>query len=413
MSIWKGLVGGSKNEDGAVLVVVTVMMVLLIGFVALAIDVGYAFVAKNELQNAADASALAAARELGSIYQSMSYVEQQAYVCDPNDIIPVAQSTAASNKAATQSAVVLPEDVVIGTWDYTTKTLTPTLEQPDAVQVTTRRDDEAHGGPVSTFFARIFNVRFYSVRTNATAALTGQSTAEPGELELPVGVSVSRFSGEPESWCGQVIKFSPTTDPDACAGWTTFESSPANDNKVRDILEGTLGNGDVVVGDTEFQFTNGDLSEGTFERLMSQYQNNGHDVDGIYDPVSGVEPGPATAAVPLCMNSINAIVECGTDGTTLDDQLHYPPCSGAGGCSGDLRYAHEWETTVVVYDSNDCSPGKDMPLAGFAQVVVYNVGMPSNKVVAARIRCDFVDPEGTRGGGGNFGKKGSIPGLVE
>jgi hypothetical protein len=54
-----------------------------------------------------------------------------------------------------------------------------------------------------------------------------------------------------------------------------------------------------------------------------------------------------------------------------------------------------------------------MPIAGFAQVVVYNVGMPSNKIVEARIRCDFVDPELTRGGGGNFGKKGSIPGLVK
>jgi len=77
-----------------------------------------------------------------------------------------------------------------------------------------------------------------------------------------------------------------------------------------------------------------------------------------------------------------------------------------------LRYAHEWVTGIPVYDSDDCTPGKDMPIAGFAEVVVYNVGMPSNKIVAARIRCDFVDPEPTRGGGGNYGRKGSIPGLV-
>ncbi len=42
-------------------------MLLLIGFAAFAIDVGYMMVSRNELQNIADTAALAAAGELGAI----------------------------------------------------------------------------------------------------------------------------------------------------------------------------------------------------------------------------------------------------------------------------------------------------------------------------------------------------------
>lgn len=411
-----------RRETGSTIVYVALIMAVVLGISALAIDVGYARVARNQLQNAADASALAAARKLGSIYQPMSYLEQQAYVCDPNDIIPVAQATALSNMAATQSVIVRPEDVVIGTW---VPTRNPPFEpstpcnQPDAVQVTAHRDDELGvGGPVETFFARILGRQSMPVAATAIAALTGQSTSVPGELQLPVGVSESKFPGGTNAWCGQVIEFSPTTDPDACAGWTAFEDG-ANDNNIRGILLGGLGNPlPIQAGETLFNFLNGDLSEGTFEALLVQYQSHGDDVTAIYDPNTEVEPGIASEAskVPLCMSSSNTIVDCRA-AEAVGPQLRYPPCQGASGCTGELRYAHEWETTIVVYkDPNpadpNCTPGRGESIAGFAQVVVYNVGMPSNKIVAARIRCDFVDPDATRSGGGNYGKKGSIPGLV-
>jgi len=181
-----------NNERGVTLIYVALLLVVFLGMTALAVDIGYLMVSRNELQNAADASALASTRKLGSIYQPMTYIQQQSYVCDPNVIIPVAKTTAASNMAATQFVTVPDADVVIGTWDPTTKVLSPTLNQPDAVGVTTRRDDTPGvGGRVGTFFARIFNIQSVSVTATAIAALTGQATSEPGELQLPVGVSRS------------------------------------------------------------------------------------------------------------------------------------------------------------------------------------------------------------------------------
>ena len=56
-----------KQERGAVLVLVGVLMFVLIGFAALAIDLGHLYVVRNELQNAADSGALAGAHNLYKI----------------------------------------------------------------------------------------------------------------------------------------------------------------------------------------------------------------------------------------------------------------------------------------------------------------------------------------------------------
>ncbi|WP_305041470.1 pilus assembly protein TadG-related protein, partial [Geoalkalibacter sp.] len=52
------------GEKGAVAVLVAVLLMFLIGMVALVVDVGYLYATRSELQNAADAAALAGARQL-------------------------------------------------------------------------------------------------------------------------------------------------------------------------------------------------------------------------------------------------------------------------------------------------------------------------------------------------------------
>jgi Flp pilus assembly protein TadG len=54
----------SRDESGSVAVITAVCLVFLIGFVALVVDVGHLYSVRNELQNAADAAALAGARAL-------------------------------------------------------------------------------------------------------------------------------------------------------------------------------------------------------------------------------------------------------------------------------------------------------------------------------------------------------------
>ncbi|MBL4820619.1 MAG: hypothetical protein JKY98_06475 [Gammaproteobacteria bacterium] len=53
------------SQKGAYLVIVSLLLVVLMGFGALTLDLGRLFVLRSEMQNAADSAALAAARELG------------------------------------------------------------------------------------------------------------------------------------------------------------------------------------------------------------------------------------------------------------------------------------------------------------------------------------------------------------
>ena len=344
------------NQRGAAVIIVAVSMLTLLGFAAIAVDTGYLMVAKNELQNVADASALAATRQLGVIYEPMTYSEQQNYTADPGTIIPVAKNVAQLNKAAGHIVTIQDSDVVIGRWNSETHILTPTLDQPNAVKVTARRDNSING-PVTTFFAKILGIDTADVAADAIAALTGQSTAGPGGLDIPVGISDKWF--EP-GFCNQPIKFYPTGSMEGCAGWHTFTSWPANASKLTTIMEEmtpavpTFESPEAVAGQTPFVFTGGNVAS-AFDEMSALYEAK-------KDPVTG-----------------------------------------------------RWETVVVVYESSDCSnPTGNITVRGFATAIITGVNGPGDDpahTIFAEVICDNV--EFGRGSGGNYGTMGSIPGLVE
>ncbi len=56
-----------RNEDGQTLVIVVLFMIILLGFCALVIDVGHAYLAQRRLQSSVDAAALAGADALPNI----------------------------------------------------------------------------------------------------------------------------------------------------------------------------------------------------------------------------------------------------------------------------------------------------------------------------------------------------------
>ncbi len=62
----KKLIKIAKNEDGQAIVLAALLMVVLMGFAAFAVDIGNVALAKAKLQNAADAAALAGAQDLGT-----------------------------------------------------------------------------------------------------------------------------------------------------------------------------------------------------------------------------------------------------------------------------------------------------------------------------------------------------------
>jgi Flp pilus assembly protein TadG len=344
----------TSNDRGAVAVMIAITLPVLLGFAALSIDIGQALVARNELQDVADAGALAGARRLGTIYQGLSPAQQVSYtMTDPVPVYSDVQNVASQNYGAGRSITVNVGDISIGQWNATNKTLTVTSTNPDAVRVTARLDGTTNG-PVSTFLANIMGISSVDVRATATAALTGTGTTNPGDLQTPFGISEFRFNDP--AYCNAPIRFAPTNDPASCGGWQTFTDNP-NANTLRSQIDGmiptppTFTSPATQAGATSLEFYGGNVAN-ALNNLYNLY----------------VSKRDATGA---------------------------------------------WDVLVPVYQSSDCSnPNTAMVVVGYASMKITNViAPPAGQLVQGTIQCNLV--EGGRGGGGSFGTKGSIPGLVQ
>ncbi len=67
-----------KSQRGTILVLTAVMITIMLGMLALSIDLGYAFSARNQLQNGVDAAALAGASALRSSIETDQSMSKQA-----------------------------------------------------------------------------------------------------------------------------------------------------------------------------------------------------------------------------------------------------------------------------------------------------------------------------------------------
>jgi len=147
-----------RDETGAVAVVVALSIVVLVGMAALAVDAGYLYSVRRQLQTAADAAALAGCRVMvdgGSDGDILA--EARMYAEDENAVRPA------------DAAVMLadPPDTVVD-WDERSVQVTVSKQSP-------------------LFFARIFGVSDTPVRATAKAKvayLTGLDGLLPVSLSI-------------------------------------------------------------------------------------------------------------------------------------------------------------------------------------------------------------------------------------
>ena len=73
-----------REEGGQILPIVAFALVILLGISAFAIDVGYAYYAKRQLQSATDAAALAGAQDLPNSANAVATATAYAAANSPN-----------------------------------------------------------------------------------------------------------------------------------------------------------------------------------------------------------------------------------------------------------------------------------------------------------------------------------------
>jgi Flp pilus assembly protein TadG len=362
--IWQASCRQSVMQDtrGAVAVTVAIMVLVLLSFGALALDISNAMIARNELQNVADASALAGARQLGVIYAALPQgTPYTTYLLsNPSAVVNAATGVALANQARQVAISLNAADIVIGVWNSGPRTLTPGNVGATGVRVTARRDGGANG-PVATWLAGIMGINSMNVVATATAAVTGTGILLPGEGSAPFGLDELIFNNP--AYCGTPIQFYPTNNPPlGCAGWQTFDQSPPSANTERQIVQGLTPNPptyqapQIIAGQTPLEYAGGNMAT-VFPDLINLY---------------------IAKRVP-------------------------DASSPSGFC---------WNVTIPVYANQNCAqPNTSMMTIGFASACVWNVQASPAKQIDARVTCGEVTNGG--GGGGNFGTLGAIPGLVE
>ncbi len=147
----------TSKRRGAMLVLICAMMVVLLGMVAFAVDIGFVVTNKTQLQSAADAAALAGASTL---------VENAT----------IGQTIASANSYSVTNAPGAHTTITVGNWDPTTLTFTPDNDAPNAVRAVVQRT-EAKGNPAPSFFGKVFGHDHFDVKAESIAVGATYSVA--------------------------------------------------------------------------------------------------------------------------------------------------------------------------------------------------------------------------------------------
>lgn len=254
---------------GQTLATVALALVVLLGLAGIAIDVGMMMLARNEVQNAADAAALTGVAEL---YKGNAPPPAGSAAVTPN--WTRAQDSAA--KAVTRNKV-MNTALVTGTyqtgyWNITgtpagmqSKTKSPLLatDRP-AIKVSIVKSAGSNGGPISFFLAPLVGVSNINIKASAVAVVSYPGAVEEGEL-MPVAITkclydtywdVATNSPKIDPGTGLpyefTIKSSYKTNGGPCFGgqWTSFQTGDNNVPTIRGFIANgnptRLGIGDSI-----------------------------------------------------------------------------------------------------------------------------------------------------------------------
>jgi Flp pilus assembly protein TadG len=246
MAIRARVAPAARAQRGAVMVIVGLILVVMVGMGAFAIDVSRWLVVDNELQNGSDASALAGA---GYLFPPVAK--------KPNWSEAEKRALTAISMNTSENVSLQTGEVVTGYWDFRNRVFdsdtakTPTNDDLPAVRVTIDRKGSENAGPVSMLFGKLFGVQDIDARATATAVLSVPVSAGVGAL-APIAISQCLLEGaSPPLWDSArnapvtpLVKFVISSGAGSgnhcngcnCGQWTTFAEKISSAKEVRKEL---------------------------------------------------------------------------------------------------------------------------------------------------------------------------------
>lgn len=195
----------SCKQRGAVTPLVALVLPVLIGTAAFAVDLAYVYVVRSEMQNDADAAALAGAHAL---------IDPATGALRWDTAVTQARQAVGLNRAAGHA--MSDATVETGYWNLRgvpaslqPQSLTPTVWDAPAVSVTLRKQAGENQGPVQTFFARFWDVLGINQQVRAVAAPSSPGAVLPGGI-FPLAIAQCMYD---IYWDRSVTPPSPKIDP--------------------------------------------------------------------------------------------------------------------------------------------------------------------------------------------------------
>jgi hypothetical protein len=291
-----------KNQDGVSALLLTFIIFIILCFGALAVDLSFLYVASEQLQNAADAGALAGAREL--------YLAEGAQVNEGANL--VAYNIATENRATNMqteayaaevnwSAGSNTDDVQRGHWSfgltdnlergfYPNDSLEPVelwnvdVEELDAnlnfinaVRVVARIPSP----PMMTFFANILGIQSVPQFSRDAVAYIGfAGSLRPSDVDQPIAICADSIVTPDDEYTCNIGRFinSGVDNPNGeTGGWTSFEHqeepncSGTNADDMKDLVCES-GNPRMILLGKPIA-TNGGQIQSAFDDLYECWEN--------------------------------------------------------------------------------------------------------------------------------------------
>lgn len=403
----------ARQQRGAVLIIVAVLMTVFIGMTALAIDLGHLYLVRNELQNAADAGALAGASNLidytsGAIREDANQIAYDTALLNSSVNLPVEVHWTSGNLG----------DVQRGHWSFTENKFTPndSLAQSEfigktemeldastdfinAVRVVTRRSNH----PVPSFFAGFFGFESFVRTAEAIAYIGFAGQLEPESVDQPLAICQESILQEGALSCniGRMINSGQNVATSETGGWTDFNQSDnpcqggTNANKVRNLV---CGNGNpLAIGLGQPMATSGGEIQSAFNDLIKCWQN----------ATNQTEPWELTLPVISCPG--NNITTCAQVLGAVRVEVVW--ITGGG---EDPQYSNV--PTQMGNWSSSNSDGQQRWASFVDEFKLQNVdGTPApynKKSIYFKPVCDYHEPPVAHTGGKNFGFLARFPVLV-
>lgn len=319
----------ARQRKGAVLVLAAILMTMVLAITALAVDLSYIALSKSQLQNTADAAALAGCFQLSS---------------GPATIRSAATSIAAKNKAGGYVIKVRYDDIELGKWDKESasfEVLSGSDESSaNAVRVTCYLSS-SRKTPVNLFFAPVFGKDSTDITVHAIA------TTASSRCGLIIGLPSVTMSGgsHTDSYNSKDGTYNQATsgyNGHVCTNGNITMSGPSNIHG-----DGHPGPNHGVTN-TGSSYVSG--SKKPLAKLMSYPSVDPGNAATVNDNVT--IPLSDNGKAPL--NSSKQFVLSGGDGVTLAPGTYYfSAMTLSGGSSIRITGA----TTIYVTGSVDLSGG--------------------------------------------------------